>query len=351
MGDRTGIEWTDATWNPVSGCTKVSPGCDHCYAETIAERFRGTPGHYYENGFDVTLRPDKLAEPLRWTRPRRVFVNSMSDLFHQDIPAEYIARVFAVMALAPQHTFQVLTKRHGRMRSLLSSDTFRRDVEDAIRGVVAAHSPARPWYDTWPLPNVWLGVSTEDQHWANIRIPALLDTPAAVRFISAEPLLGPIDLAGQLDDSGQHRPRLTYWLTGRPGFNATTGDLEIGPKLDWVIVGGESGRGARPMHPAWARSLRDQCIDGGVPFLFKQRGDWTWNEPGAFVMPPKPYTDRAAVMHPGGMTARTKSNPFDPFSAGHPNWTTRIDRVGKKAAGRELDGALFDGYPDEGSES
>lgn len=330
MGDRTGIEWTDATWNPVSGCTKVSPGCDHCYAETIAERFRGTPSHYYENGFDVTLCPDKLAEPLRWTRPRRVFVNSMSDLFHQDIPDEYIARVFAVMALAPQHTFQVLTKRHGRMRSLLSSATFRRYVEDAIRGVVAAHSPARPWYDTWPLPNVWLGVSTEDQHWADIRIPALLDTPAAVRFISAEPLLGPIDL------------RLIHWSDPDAHCGGCSGLLsprhepgcymEPGPHhgIDWVIVGGESGRGARPMHPAWARSLRDQCEQAGVPFLFKQWGDWA------------PHSYAAGYM--GDRTDREHAFPGSP----DPRFThTVVHRVGKKTAGRELDGRTHDDYPEE----
>jgi protein gp37 len=303
MSDKTGIEWTDSTWNPVTGCTEVSPGCDHCYAKTFAERWRGIPGHYFEHGFDVQLRPDKLELPLRWRKPRRIFVNSMSDLFHDDVPDDYIGKAWEVMSRCPQHTFQILTKRHGRMRSLLKASTF--------------NSP--------PLPNVWLGVSAENQQWADIRIPALLDTPAAVRFISAEPLLGPIDL--------------TRWLNG--GFG-TVAPADI----DWVIVGGESGRGARPMHPGWARSLRDECDAAGVPFLFKQRGEWTWNEPGQFRLPAKPLTNNVAVMHPAGMTAMTKDNPFDPFERGHPNWYTRIERVGKRRAGRELDGRTWDQYPE-----
>lgn len=258
MGDRSGIEWTDATWNPVTGCTKVSPGCDHCYAETIAVRY-GAPA--YPNGFDVTLREHKLDQPMRWRRPRMVFVNSMSDLFHADIHDDYIAKVFAVMAISEQHTFQILTKRHSRMRSLLNSD-FRDQVAEAITDMMrAAKPPARRWpvrFDRtttdgvnvwgpaeWPLPNVWLGVSTEDQKWAEIRIDALAETPAAIRFISGEPLLGRIVLAA-----------------------------EHLAALDWVIVGGESGANARPMDPDWARSLRDQCTAAGIPFLFKQWSGW-----------------------------------------------------------------------------
>jgi protein gp37 len=239
----TGIEWTDETWNPVTGCDKVSPGCDHCYAETIAHRFDGTPA--YPNGFKVTLHPERLERPLHWTRPRMVFVNSMSDMFHADIPDEYITRVFAVMALAPQHTFQILTKRHARMKSLLTSDAFKVAVFDA-----AWNLRPGPLLTSWPLPNVWLGVSAEDQRWANLRIPALLHTPAAIRFVSAEPLLGPIDLAS-------------------PGLLALD-EFDLG--INWVIVGGESGNGARPMAPDWVRSLRDQCDDAGVAFFFKQWG-------------------------------------------------------------------------------
>jgi len=241
MADKTAIEWTDATWNPTTGCTQVSPGCDHCYALTLSERFRGVPGHYFENGFDVQLRPDKLDQPLRWKKPRRIFVNSMSDLFHDDIPTEYIAKVFAVMATARQHTYQLLTKRHGRMRSLLNADYFRTEVSCAIAGMDG------PSANLWPLPNVWLGVSVENQQWANIRIPALLDTPAAVRFLSCEPLLGPVSL-----------------------FENTR--IDTGTLVDWVIVGGESGRGARPMQASWARQLRDECTRYEIAFHFKQWG-------------------------------------------------------------------------------
>ncbi|MCT9932422.1 phage Gp37/Gp68 family protein [Planotetraspora sp. A-T 1434] len=250
MSDRSSIEWTDATWNPVTGCTKVSPGCDRCYAETFAERWRGTKGHYFENGFDVQLRPDKLDQPLRWKKPRRIFVNSMSDLFHKDVPDDYIARVFALMALTPQHTYQILTKRHGRMRSLLNSGHFVAKVWGEVdKRAPGVGAQAVSMWPSMPLPNVWLGVSVEDQKWADLRIPALLETPAAVRFLSCEPLLGPVDLAKSV-------PAKPYWHDG----------------IDWVIVGGESGPGARPMHPDWVRSLRDQCQAANVAFFMKQAG-------------------------------------------------------------------------------
>lgn len=265
MGDRTTIEWTDASWNPITGCTEVSAGCDRCYAKTFAERWRDTPGHYFENGFDVTLRPAKLELPLRWTRPRRIFVNSMSDLFHDQVPDEYIAKVWAVMASAPRHTFQVLTKRHARMRALLNDTMFRRSVQRRI-----PYTGANPYiakhYRDWPLPNVWLGVSTEDQPWADIRIPVLLDTPAAVRWISAEPLLGPIDLRRAFAKWTPTNDHLAWCKTLR-GV-----ELKVRDVFHWVVVGGESGRGARPMHPDWARSLRDQCRGAGVAFTFKQTG-------------------------------------------------------------------------------
>lgn len=275
MSDRTKIEWSDATWNPVTGCTKVSPGCDHCYAETIAHRFAGTKA--YPNGFDVTLRPERLDQPLRWTRPRRVFVNSMSDLFHKDIPDDYIARVFAVMALAEKHTFQILTKRHGRMRSLVSSDGFHQEVTDRVWDLMATWKRAAPRWDTehtglitWPLPNVWLGVSVEDQQRADLRIPALLATPAAVRFLSCEPLLGPVDLGQSL---AQYRPGDEHPWDGD--------ELKARDVLNWVITGGESGPGARLMHPTWARSLRGQCLAAGIAFHFKQAGSALAREWGA----------------------------------------------------------------------
>lgn len=219
MSAKSSIQWTDATWNPVTGCTKVSPGCDHCYAETFAERFRGVPGHPFEQGFDLTLRPERLSEPLRWRKPRRVFVNSMSDLFHRDVPDEFIERVFDVMHIASAHTFQVLTKRPERMR----------------RFVERYYDGREPW------DNVWLGVSIESDEYA-WRADMLWQTRAAVRFVSAEPLLGPITYAGLFDD------------------------------LDWLIVGGESGPSHRPMKLAWARRLRDLAAACRVPFFFKQVG-------------------------------------------------------------------------------
>lgn len=214
MSDGSAIEWTDATWNPVRGCSKVSPGCKHCYAETLAERFRGVPGHPFEHGFDLQLIPSALELPLRWRAGRRIFVNSMSDLFHEDVSAAYIRRVFDVMKRAPQHQFQVLTKRAERMAQLATN------IEIP--------------------PHVWMGVSVENQKYTK-RIDELRRVDAAVRFLSVEPLLGPID---HLDLGGIH----------------------------WVIVGGESGHGARPMDPSWVRSIRDQCLASKVKFFFKQWG-------------------------------------------------------------------------------
>ena len=251
-----------------------------------------------------------------------MFVCSLADLFHDDVPDEYIARVFAVMALTPEVTYQVLTKRPARMRALLASGTFAgmvwRDVDDP----------------SWPLPNVWMGVTVEDQERADQRIPILLDTPAAVRWLSCEPLLGPVDL----DATGM-------------GVTGTSGPESRPSAVDWVVAGGESGPNARPMHPSWARSLRDQCATAGVPFLFKQWGEWApdeWiDEDGCRHVGRKPEArdSKSLVMHPAGMTALTPDNPFDPWEHGHPCWHTVMRRVGKKRAGRLLDGAQHDGYP------
>lgn len=219
MSANSTIEWTDATWNPVRGCTKISPGCKHCYAETFAERFRGVPGHAYERGFDLRLVPEKLAEPLRWTKPRTIFVNSMSDLFHEGVSDEYVEQVARVMQLADWHTYQVLTKRADRLRDLL-----------ATKLSFAAS-----------LDHIWWGTSVEDRKYGVPRIAFLRDAPAALRFLSIEPLLEDL---GELDLSG----------------------------MDWVIVGGESGPGARPMRKEWVISIRDQCGHAGVPFFFKQWG-------------------------------------------------------------------------------
>jgi protein gp37 len=277
MSDGTKIEWTDATWSPVVGCTHLSDGCDNCYAATLAGgRLKHLPlyADLTEGGkFNgkVKMLPERLSMPLRWRKPRRIFVNSMSDLFHEGVSDDFIAHVFAIAVAAREHNFQILTKRHARMRSLLSSP------EHAER--VAAHL-ARLWQVSrvaplrGPVPNVHLGVSVEDQKWADIRIPALLDTPAAVRWISAEPLLGPIDLGALRTSAGPVDALLgnldhVRWPDGT--ITAMNNPRPL-PRLDWVVVGGESGPGARPMDPAWARSLRDQCAAADVPFLFKQFG-------------------------------------------------------------------------------
>ncbi len=221
MGDRSTIEWTDATWNPVTGCTKVTRGCDNCYAERFAERFRGTIGHHFESGFDLTLRPERLSQPLRWKRPRMIFVNSMSDLFHKDIPKDFIDRVFDTMEAADRHVFQVLTKRSSLMGNYLR---YRYGSELTPR-------------------HIWCGVSVEDGM-ATARIQHLQKAPVSVRFLSVEPLLGPV------------------------------GDMDI-EGISWVIVGGESGPKARPMKLPWVLDIRDLCAREGVPFFFKQWGGRT----------------------------------------------------------------------------
>lgn len=264
MSATSAIEWTDATWNPVTGCTKVSPGCAHCYAETFAERFRGTPGHPFEQGFDLKLWPERLDLPLRWRKPRMVFVNSMSDLFHEDVPDEFIARVFAVMALAHQHTFQVLTKRPERMRDLLKSWRFCKATMNAIFDIAREHQtpnamiPAEVVEESFAsLTNVWLGVSIENRRFVG-RADVLRETPAAVRFISAEPLLGP----------------LVKWEEPEPGRYPAydwSGTVSL-HDIDWLIVGGESGPRHRPIRAEWVRELRDAAHEMGTAFFFKQWG-------------------------------------------------------------------------------
>lgn len=295
MSANTAIEWTDATWNPVTGCTRLSEGCRNCYAEVMAARFN-KPGQWGEGLAQIVQTPQgkdhrwtgqvrfneqALLAPLRWKKPRRIFVCSTSDLFQDAVPDEWIDRVFAVMALAPQHTFQVLTKRAGRMREYMDLAVGRiadqimvlRKTDIAVRAgmgpsAVAPLPHIRPGAAWWPLANVWLGVSVEDQAAADTRIPVLLATPAAKRFLSCEPLLGPMQL-GNIDC--QRLGLGFYWINALTGaHDDMTRPCAPVPKLDWVIVGGESGPGARPMHPDWARSLRDQCAAAGVPFFMKQ---------------------------------------------------------------------------------
>jgi len=289
VSDGSKIEWCDTTWNPILGCKRVSDGCDHCYAITQARIRAGNPSpkvaaafagltERTEAGIDwtgrVNLLPDRLAQPLSWRKPRRVFVNSLSDLFHDAVPDEYIAEVFAVMASAQRHTFQLLTKRHGRMRSLLSSAAFPGAVMQAATRLLRTGLPDFRALDEWPLPNVWLGVSAEDQHWARIRVHALLATPAALRWVSAEPLLGPVDLRNLQMGNGALIDALHGDVKTPKGeiYAACPGSVS------WVVAGGESGPGARPMHPGWARSLRDQCQEARIPFLFKQWGAHRWVE-------------------------------------------------------------------------
>lgn len=343
MGDNSGIEWTDATWNPVVGCSVVSPGCTNCYAMKMAARLeamapkpdgRGNHGLIHYEGTTqhsragavwtgkVALAPDPiLLAPLRWRRPRRIFVNSMGDLFHESVPDEWIDKVFAVMALAPQHTFQVLTKRARRMRAYMTSNERTGDFEPMMRIIEAARKirPDNLYNMTdWPLPNVWLGVSVEDQTRANERIPDLLATPTAVRFVSAEPLLGPINLR-RIRIAPNHHTIIDaldgYAMVDTPGRERER------TMLDWVIAGGESGPHARPMHSAWVRSLRDQCATAGVPFFFKQWGEWL---PIAFV----------------GDGPRLQLKDHHTFPDG-----TMVRRVGKRVAGRLLDDRTHDAFP------
>lgn len=339
MSDGTAISWTDATWSPVTGCTKTSEGCTHCYIDRtppLRMARRKFNGDHIGATTGVQLHSERLGIPLKWRKPRRIFVCSLADLFQDEVPDRFIADVFAVMSLATQHDFQVLTKRHARLRSLLNSPEFWSQVNAAR--VVRGHDALPD--GTNVLANAWIGVSVESQKWANIRIPALLDTPAAVRWISAEPLLGAVDL--HANDDGMH-----HWL---PDFDQELdepvcqahGMVECfqGCRfLDWVVTGGESGPKARPMHPQWARGLRDQCVAAGVAYHFKQHGEW--GPTGEVIAANDP---RTLAIHPAGMVAMIPDNPFDPFAAGHPHWEA-LRRHGKKAAGRELDGHTWDEYP------
>ncbi|MGN9913609.1 DUF5131 family protein [Phytohabitans sp. LJ34] len=353
----TRIEWTQTSWNPVTGCTRVSSGCDHCYADAIATRFAGTPA--FPNGFTLTLRPERLTDPLRWRTPRRVFVNSMSDLFHDNVPDRHIADVFAVMALTRQHTYQLLTKRHARIRSLLSRPDFLRQVAEAASeligsgvrtkgmgtGWTATPGPhGHIWTPPWPLPNVWVGVSVENQHWADIRVPALLDTPAAIRWLSCEPLLGPIELRtdwlrpipgcafANPDDGLCAHPQAATPECHRHSDCPPNPDTYRG--INWVVVGGESGPAARPMHPFWAWSLRDQCESVSVPFFFKQWGTWaplapSRGNPGATLI----------LLLPDGTRYLRANGQLEPPTVAY------LARYGKTRAGRLLDSRTWDQYP------
>ena len=356
MSSASKIEWTEQTWNPLVGCSIVSPGCTNCYAMKMAVRleamgrqeYRGKTKVVNGNGVwtgEVGLVESRLIEPLLRKKPTMYFVNSMSDLFHEFVPDEWIDRIFAVMALTPQHTYQVLTKRAERMRRYMDALTAHcADSEDGLSETLRhigelAGVDWRSGSDRWPLPNVWLGVSTERQEEADERIPHLLQTPAAVRFISAEPLLGPIKLGFE-----SHGP--IGWT-----------NRDFIAHLDWVIVGGESGPGARPMHPQWARDLRDQCKAAGVPFFFKQHGAWapicgmTEDQIDACYHPAPEGSEARRREKTESLVLQVDGTRFEGdarFSYGafqlgtHP---MTMFNLGKKAAGRLLDNRTHDDMP------
>ncbi len=382
MGAKTAIEWTDRTCTPIRArnrktgkvgwhCEHATTGCKFCYAEGINKRL-GTglpfkPAHLHTHGIELFLDENMLTQPLRWKKPSMIFMCSMTDMFADFVPDEWIDRIFAVMALTPQHTYQVLTKRSKRMRKYLSDDETAGRIASAAHEIwarsLAPEAMGSLWVDSktddlgfkdfdldlvpWPLRNVWLGVSAERQEEADERIPDLLATPAAVRFLSAEPLLGPINLdrIHEAYDTPEGA-RIDMWescLNGKR-YDMWAGDdedpMQPGhPKLDWVIVGGESGQEARPMQPAWARSLRDQCAAAGVAFLFKQ---WGSTIPGELMLPIAGAEDTPWRRYPDG-SQRWAAEEYGVAREQLPKVT--FMRTGKKKAGRLLDGVEHNGFP------
>ena len=336
----TNIEWRDETWLPTTGCTLISDGCKNCSGQQMTRKMAGRDGYSRDNPFGVTLHPNRLEIPFHWRKPRRVSVCSMGDLFHGDVPLSYVAAVFGVMAANPQHRFQIITKRPGRMldffRMLHIEETpsldcayhlLLREEEshpDGVRGPIhCKYGPAPK--AVWPLKNVWLGVSVENQKTANERIPHLLQCEGAVRFVSYEPALGPINFMMEDDEIGER------WNT-----------LEMG--IDWLIAGGESGPGARPMHPGWVRSVRDQCQAANVPFFFESWGDWM---PGEVTGPDvsdfrncyRSCGDGEIVVFSNEPERHSFDN-LDPYSGDVCAW-----RVGKKQSGCQIDGRMWEEFP------
>jgi protein gp37 len=314
---KTKIEWATDSWNPITGCTPVSEGCQNCYARRGAQRLRGRFGYPEDEPFRPGnwrgdyVAPSKgypvIEDPLHWREPRVVFVCSMGDLFHEDVAFGDQYAVFDAMRVAKQHTFLILTKRPERMEEFVDTWSLAHD---------------------WPLPNVWLGITAENQRRADERIPILLSIPATVHFVSCEPLLGPIDLA--------------RWLPRNPPLfsDRNQGKLGIPYKLDWVIVGGETGPNARPMHPDWARLLRDQCKAAGVPFFFKQWGEW---------LSPRQNLGRPTPTHfVHAETGEVISVIQWLDRGGHDKGWEPVARAGRKAAGRRLDGREWDEMPTVG---
>ncbi|MDD9738469.1 phage Gp37/Gp68 family protein [Marinovum sp. SP66] len=349
MADTTKIEWTDATWNPITGCTLVDDGCRNCYAaELAATRLKTHPsraGLARKNAAgvakftgEVRFNEQWLTQPLGWKKPRMVFVCAHGDLFHESVPNEWIDQVFAVMALSPRHTFQVLTKRPDRAREyLLRLSSWRLSFYIAAAARDLDKALVMEWLDNHcpPLPNVWLGTSVSDQASADARIPELLATPAAVRFLSAEPLLGPICLTPIQPDP----PSPYFAYDALRGREVTIGKLS-GPTIDWIIVGGESGRNARPMHPDWARSLRDQCKHASVAFFFKQWGSWATVYDRDAEDPDWRRCDQVTRETPKGRWLNLEGG-----HGFHGDRVVRVSQVGKKAAGRLLDGREWSEVP------
>lgn len=274
--NNTTIEWAERIWNPITGCSPVSEGCEHCYAERMSKRLRGRFGYPADEPFRVTLHPNRLEEPLKLRKPSRIFVCSMGDLFHEDVPFEWVDKVLYIIAQAPQHTFLMLTKRPERMHAYFTDITenknqFMHRMMHSVFYYPSMHGAIINLRKGIAIPNLWLGVTAENQDRADERIPILLQTPAAVRFVSIEPMLGPVDLSGyykvqnhvNLPPEQRKQALEEYWA----GMHRLT-------KLDWVICGGETGAGARPMHPDWARNLRDQCQRARMPFYFKSWGEY-----------------------------------------------------------------------------
>ncbi len=358
----TSIEWTDKTWNPVTGCTRASTGCDNCYAVTMTKRLEAMgqekysglvnigKGHF--NGV-VKCHEDALLLPLSWKKPQRVFVNSMSDLFHPGVPFEFIDKVFAVMALCPHLTFQVLTKRPQRMVQYFATPgpitgAFAGGARgfDCEEALPASYKVFWDWFEkaglrcpelSYPYPNVWLGTSVEDQKAADERIPHLLKCPAAVRFLSCEPLLGSVSLdvmnfGAEFDAEGA-----SYYnaLKGK-AFEADGEPGSWGPKIDWVICGGESGHGARPMSPDWARSLRDQCQAANVSFFFKQWGEWVPDD-GRCAEPGSTVPSSVPLEYPFAEWDSEEKVFFGDLTA--------MLKIGKHRAGRVIDDRTWNEFP------
>lgn len=360
MAEHSAIEWTEATWNPITGCSIATPGCTHCYAMKLAgTRLRNHPSRAgltkdTKNGpvwtGEVRMNDghggsiDFLTEPLRWRRPRKIFVCAHADLFHENVPDDWIDRVFAIMALAPWHTYQVLTKRSDRMLAYMTQATAPGRVfgllgqlmpgKKGVGGAIEQAANLIVGRTALAMPHVWLGVSVEDQRRANQRVPDLLQTPAAVRWLSMEPLLGPVDL----------RHISTMRWRGAEVLNALNGVLEgmFGdycptrtPYLDWIVVGGESGPGARPMHPDWVRKIRDDCAATGVPFHFKQWGSWR-------VLGWEHARSKLLITKAGRLVQKKDADQHRDVKG---QGLIEVERVSKKEAGRRLDGRTHDGVP------